>query len=65
MARSKFVWLIVFEDGKTQFVKAQTVSQILYCNDLSQSNDSIINVTRMDLANDWSYEEAAEIPFED
>ncbi len=29
MAKSKFVWLVVFEGGTTQFVKAQTPWQIL------------------------------------
>ncbi|MCW6065861.1 hypothetical protein [Clostridium sporogenes] len=65
MARSKYVWLIIFETGETQFVKAQTVDQIFYCNKLLKSTDSIINMTRMDIADDLSYKEAIDIPFED
>ncbi|APR02756.1 hypothetical protein CLQ_14473 (plasmid) [Clostridium botulinum Af84] len=65
MARSKYVWLIVYEAGETQFVKAQTVDQIFYCNELLKSTDSIINMTRMDVADDLRYKEAIDISFED
>ena len=32
MARSQFVWLLVFEDTTTKYVKAQTISQMMYCD---------------------------------
>jgi len=25
MARSKFIWLVIYETGETQFIKAQTI----------------------------------------
>ena len=33
MPRSKFVWLIIYETGETQFVKAQTIWQIINCSE--------------------------------
>jgi len=65
MARSKFVWLIVFETGTTQFVKAQTIWQILDYGELIEDSDSIINITKMELANDCSFKNAVDIPFKD
>lgn len=65
MARSKFVWLIVFDGGETQFIKAQNVWQILDCEDLKAGRDYIINITRMELADNWSYKSATDIPFQD
>ncbi|HCL4479902.1 TPA: hypothetical protein N2D99_001969 [Clostridium botulinum] len=65
MARSRYIWLIVYETGETQFVKAQTINQIFYCNELLKSTDSIINMTRMDLSDDLRYIKAIDIPFED
>ena len=32
MARSQFVWLLVFEDTTTKYIKAQTISQMMYCD---------------------------------
>lgn len=65
MARSKFVWLVIFETGETQFFKAQTLWQILYSDDLINTVESIISITKMDLANDYSFENAVNIQFED
>lgn len=65
MARSKFVWLLVFEGGETQFVKAQNVGQILYNDGLIENSDSIINITRMELASSYNYQDVLDIPFQD
>ena len=65
MARSKYVWLIIYETGETQFIKAQTLSQILYCEDLIEDSDSIINITKMGLSDSYGYENAVNIPFQD
>ncbi|APH14417.1 hypothetical protein NPD5_3876 [Clostridium sporogenes] len=65
MAKSKFVWLVVFEGGTTQFVKAQTPWQILECDGLIEDSNYIINLTRMELADKWSYKDALDIPFKD
>jgi hypothetical protein len=64
MARSKFVWLIVYETGETQFIKAQTVWQILTCNELIDS-DLIINITKMELADKYNYKDAIDVLFQD
>lgn len=63
MARSKFVWLIVFESGNIQFVKAQTISQIVYCDALIEDSDSILSVTKMTLVNNYEYQDAIDILF--
>lgn len=65
MARSKFVWLIVYETGETQFVKAQTIYQILRCGELVEDSDSIINITKLETSNSYNYENAIEIAFQD
>ena len=65
MARSKFVWLVIYETGETQFVKAQTIWQILNCSELVEDSDSIINMTRMELADSYSFENAVNMPFQD
>lgn len=66
MARSRFVWLVIYETGEAQFVKAQTLWQILNCGELlSDGMDSIINVTRMELSDSYSYENAIVVPYQD
>jgi hypothetical protein len=68
MARSKFNWLIVFEDGITQFAKAQTIWQIIDSGELIEDSDSIINITKMNLTYDGDYEDSKnviDIPFQD
>lgn len=66
MARSRFVWVIVFETGETQLIKAQTLYQIINCNELIQDSDSIINITKMDLASSHDdHGDIVEIPFQD
>lgn len=68
MARSKFNWLIIYEDGKTQFAKAQTIWQILEYGELLDFSDSIINITKMDLTSSGDYESVEnliDIPFQD
>lgn len=65
MARSKFVWLVIFETGETQFFKAQTLWQIVESEKLSDTVESIISVTKMELANSYSFEKAIDIPFQD
>ena len=39
MARSKFIWLVIYETGETQFIKAQTIWQILNCSELVEDSD--------------------------
>lgn len=65
MARSKFCWLVVYETGNMQFVKAQTIWQILECGQLNEDTDSIINITKMGFSDSYSYESAIDIPFRD
>lgn len=65
MARSKFVWLIVFETGKTQFFKSQTLRQIIDSEYLKEDSDAIISSTKMELADRYNYEDAVDIPFVD
>jgi len=65
MSRSKFVWLIIYETGKTEFIKAQTIWQILECGELCEDTDSIINITRMEIADSYNYQDVINIPFRD
>lgn len=50
MARSKYIWLVVFEDGRVQFFSAQSLEQIIYHKALYSDVEDIISITRMDLA---------------
>lgn len=64
MARSQFVWLLIFDDGSTKYVKAQTISQMAYCNEIDL--DTVINIIRIELISTLSdYPNAIEIKFED
>lgn len=66
MARSKFIWLVVFEDGETQWINAQTTYQIINCDSLLEDSDNIINITRLELASyAYEYKNVLDIPFED
>jgi hypothetical protein len=65
MARSKYVWLVVFESGKVQFFKAQTLWQILDSDDLIEDVESIIGITKLELANSYGFGNAIDIPFQD
>ncbi len=49
MARSKFVWLVVFENGNTQFFGAQTIDQILFSSKLYKHSDEILSITKLSL----------------
>lgn len=49
MARSKFLWLVVFDDFTTQYFRAQTIVQILNSSKLYTDSDSIININRIEL----------------
>lgn len=63
MARSKFLWLLVFDDTTTKVVKAQTISQMMYCEQIDM--DSVISITRIELlscGND--YPNAIDIEFQ-
>lgn len=65
MARSKFVWLLVFEDTTTKYVKAQTISQMMYCDEIDL--DTVTNIVRVDtvsFARDC-YPNAIDIKYED
>lgn len=65
MARSQFVWLVAYEDGKVDLVKAQSVFQIIEYGKLSQDADSIIFINRIELVSTYSgYEGIIEIPFQ-
>lgn len=64
MSRSKFIWLIIFETGKSQPVKAQTLYQIINCGKLIEDPDSIISATKIESCNSYSYKDALDIPFE-
>jgi hypothetical protein len=56
MARSKFVWLVVFENGNTQFFGAQTIDQIISSEKLSENSDDILSITKMSLLSPSDYD---------
>ena len=67
MARSQFVWLLVFEDTTTKYIKAQTISQMMYCDEIDL--DTVTNIVRIDTVA-WSsdnddYIDAIKIKYED
>ena len=65
MARSQFVWLLVYDDTTTQYIKAQSIHQIMDCDKINSY--SITNIIRMELVSwgDDEYPDAIKIPFED
>lgn len=65
MARSKFVWLLVFEDTTTKYVKAQTISQMMYCDEIDL--DTVTNIIRVDVIPFGvdCYNSAIDIKYED
>lgn len=65
MARSQYIWLVVYENGNVDFVKAQTIFQILECDELSKDSDSIMFINRIELAGYSDYNNIIEIPFRD
>lgn len=65
MARSKYYWLVVYETGNMEFVKAQTLYQILECGELKEDTDSIINVTKMGFSDSYTHTDAIDIPYQD
>ena len=66
MARSKFIWSVTYDDYTVDWVKAQTVWQILDCDKLSNGIDNIISINRVELVGGWADEEyMIDIPFHD
>jgi len=68
LANSKFVWLVVFENGKTQFFYAQEIDQIiLYSNKLLYHSDEILSITKLSSSdyNYYCYKDMVDIEFED
>lgn len=64
MAKSQFVWLLVFEDTTTKYVKAQTISQMMYCDKINMNE--VTNIIRIGLASfESDYPDAIEIKYED
>lgn len=65
MARSKFVWLLVFEDTTTKYVKAQTISQMMYCDEIDL--DTVTNILKVDTISfgEDDYPNAIDIKYED
>lgn len=66
MARSQFVWLLVYGDSTTKYVKAQTISQMMYCDEINL--DEVINIIKIDIVDIFpsliEYPVEIEIPFE-
>jgi len=64
VARSQFVWLLVFEDTTTKYVKAQTISQMMYCDEINMNE--VINIIRIgSVILESDYPNAIEIEYED
>jgi len=60
------VWLLVFEDTTTKYVKAQTISQMMYCGEIDL--DTVTNIVRVDTVLFWGndcYPDAIVIECED
>ena len=49
MSSSRFEWLIVYDDYSTQIVVARSVDEIIYNDNLYQSSENIMNITRLEL----------------
>lgn len=64
MARSKYTWIVLYDDLSCDFINAQTISQILKCDKLSQDIDNIIQINRIDFAYEGT-ENIIDIPFRD
>lgn len=66
LSRSKFVWLLVYSDGTTVYVKAQTIYQMVNYSEINFNE--VINIIRMDVVGVFTgitgHSEVIEIPSE-
>lgn len=49
MARSKFLWLVVFDDYTVQYFRAQSIEQIIESDKLYDDLSYVVNINRIEL----------------